>query len=110
MNHPRSHANALHAKFPDKLILIAGDDDQHLEASQGINPGRSKAAEAAKAVGGCSLLGDCLRQAPAARLPPMARSLARTRWLTTITQLSMCAGFHGHSAMILLTKRKKSVP
>jgi phage/plasmid primase-like uncharacterized protein len=81
MNHPGSHANALHAKFPDKLILIAGDDDQHLEASQGINPGRSKAAEAAKAVGGCSLLGDCLRQAPAARLP---------RWRDRLRELAGC--------------------
>jgi phage/plasmid primase-like uncharacterized protein len=89
MNHPGSHANALHAKFPDKLILIAGDDDQHLEASQGINPGRSKAEEAAKAVGGIAC----------------ANSLA-----AMTTQFAMCAGFHGHSAMVLLTKRKKSVP
>ena len=49
-------AKALHAKFPDKPIVIAGDDDQHLEATQGINPGRSKAEEAAKAVGGKVLL------------------------------------------------------
>jgi putative DNA primase/helicase len=49
-------AKALHAKFPDKPILIAGDDDRHLEATQGINPGRSKAEEAAKAVGGKALL------------------------------------------------------
>jgi hypothetical protein len=81
MNYPGTQAKALHAKFPDKPILIAGDDDQDLEATQGINPGRSKAEEAAKVVGGGSLLGDCLRQTPAARLPPTARSLARTRWL-----------------------------
>ena len=49
-------AKALHAKFPDKPIVIAGDDDQHLEATQGINPGRSKAEEAAKEVGGKVLL------------------------------------------------------
>ncbi|MEI2613014.1 MAG: hypothetical protein V9G20_30625 [Candidatus Promineifilaceae bacterium] len=110
MNYPGTQAKALHAKFPDKPILIAGDDDQDLEATQGINPGRSKAEEAAKVVGGGSLLGDCLRQTPAARLPPTARSLARTRWLTMTTQFAMCAGFHGHSAMVLLTKRKKSVP
>jgi putative DNA primase/helicase len=49
-------AKALHAKFPDKPIIIAGDDDKHLEATQGINPGRTKAKEAAKAVGGKDLL------------------------------------------------------
>ncbi|WP_430233734.1 zincin-like metallopeptidase domain-containing protein [Nitrosomonas communis] len=43
---------ALHHKFPDKPIVIAGDDDKHREATLGINPGRSKAAEAAEAVGG----------------------------------------------------------
>jgi len=109
MNYPGTQANALHAKFPDKPILIAGDDDQHPEATQGINPGRSKAEEAAKAVGGGSL-GTVHAQTAAARLLPAARSLARTHWLTMTTQLSMCAGFHGHSAMVLLTKRKKSAP
>jgi len=45
-------AQALHAKFPDKPIVIAGDDDRQAELTQGINPGRKKALEAAKAVGG----------------------------------------------------------
>ena len=45
-------AQALHEKFPDKPVVIAGDDDRHLEATQGINPGKVKAQEAAKAVGG----------------------------------------------------------
>ena len=45
-------AEALHAKFPDKPIVIAGDNDVHLERSHGVNPGRTKAREAAKAVGG----------------------------------------------------------
>lgn len=45
-------AHALHEKFPDKPVVIAGDDDRHLEATQGINPGKVKALEAAKAVGG----------------------------------------------------------
>jgi phage/plasmid primase-like uncharacterized protein len=48
-------ARALHEKFPDKPVIIAGDDDRHLEATQGINPGRAKAEEAAKAVGGKAL-------------------------------------------------------
>ena len=45
-------AQALHQKFPDKPIIIAGDDDRHLEMTQGANPGRSKAEEAANLVGG----------------------------------------------------------
>ncbi|WP_419590338.1 DUF5710 domain-containing protein, partial [Thiolapillus sp.] len=45
-------ARALHGKFPDKPVVIAGDDDRHLEVTQGINPGRVKALEAAKAAGG----------------------------------------------------------
>ena len=49
-------AKALHEKYPDKPILIAGDDDKHLELTQNINPGRSKAIEAAKAVKGHYML------------------------------------------------------
>jgi putative DNA primase/helicase len=49
-------AKALHAKYPQKRIVIAGDDDKHLELTHGINPGRSKAEEAARAVGGKVLL------------------------------------------------------
>lgn len=45
-------AKALHAKFPDKPIVIAGDDDRHQVISHGTNAGRTKAVEAAKAVGG----------------------------------------------------------
>ena len=51
-----SVANALHEKYPEKQIVIAADDDKHLELTQGINPGRSKAEEAARAVGGKVLL------------------------------------------------------
>lgn len=49
-------AQALHLKFPEKPIVIAGDDDRYLEATQGVNPGRSKAKEAASAVNGKVLL------------------------------------------------------
>ena len=45
-------AKVLHEKFPDKTILIAGDNDQHVEATQGVNPGKLKAEEAARLVGG----------------------------------------------------------
>ena len=45
-------AKALHAKFPDKPVIIAGDDDRHLVMTHGNNPGREKAEAAAQAVGG----------------------------------------------------------
>jgi putative DNA primase/helicase len=45
-------AVALHAKFPEKPVIIAGDDDRHLEATEGVNPGKTKAEEAARAVSG----------------------------------------------------------
>lgn len=43
---------AIHQAFPDKPILFAGDDDAHLMATLGVNPGRQKAEAAAEAVGG----------------------------------------------------------
>ncbi|MOA11754.1 DNA primase TraC [compost metagenome] len=49
-------AQALHAKYPDKPVIIAGDDDRHLELTQGSNPGKTKAREAAKLTGGTVLL------------------------------------------------------
>lgn len=45
-------AQALHQKYPDKPIIIAGDDDLNVGATLGINPGRVKATEAARAVNG----------------------------------------------------------
>lgn len=45
-------ARALHEKFPDKPIIIMGDDDKSLEITKGINPGRTKAIDAANAVNG----------------------------------------------------------
>lgn len=41
-------AKALHEKYPGKPIVIAGDDDQAVQN----NPGKTKAKEAARAVGG----------------------------------------------------------
>jgi phage/plasmid primase-like uncharacterized protein len=41
----------LHEKYPDKPTVIAGVHDKHLAAPLGVNPGRSKAEEAARAVG-----------------------------------------------------------
>lgn len=47
-----SVAKALHEKYPDKTIVIAGDDDRHHETG---NPGREKATLAAKSVGGLAV-------------------------------------------------------
>jgi len=49
-------AKALHEKFPGKPVIIAGDDDRHLELTQGVNPGRAKAQEAARLTGGKVIL------------------------------------------------------
>ena len=43
---------ALHEKFPEKPVIVAGDDDAHLVFTLGNNVGRAKAQEAAKSVGG----------------------------------------------------------
>ncbi|WP_244907526.1 zincin-like metallopeptidase domain-containing protein [Nitrosomonas aestuarii] len=45
-------AKLLHARYPDKVIVIAGDDDQHLESINEINAGKDKAIEAAGLVHG----------------------------------------------------------
>lgn len=45
-------AQALHKAMPDKPIIIAGDDDHHLEAAGKANVGKVKAQEAAEAVNG----------------------------------------------------------
>ncbi|WP_020405856.1 zincin-like metallopeptidase domain-containing protein [Hahella ganghwensis] len=45
-------AAALHNKYPEKPVVILGDDDRHQAITQGTNPGRDKANEAAKATGG----------------------------------------------------------
>lgn len=45
-------AKELHDLFPNKPILITGDDDQHLEPKSVGNVGKIKALEAAEQVGG----------------------------------------------------------
>ncbi|MBK1718143.1 strawberry notch C-terminal domain-containing protein [Thiocystis violacea] len=50
-----SVAEALHARFHAKPIVIAGDDDRHLILQEGRNRGREAAQEAAAAVGGTAL-------------------------------------------------------
>jgi phage/plasmid primase-like uncharacterized protein len=46
-----SVATALHQRYPDKAIIIAGDDDHRIEN----NPGREKALAAAEAVAGVAI-------------------------------------------------------
>ncbi|SET57892.1 putative DNA primase/helicase, partial [Nitrosomonas marina] len=48
-------AKILHEKYPNKPIIIAGDDDQHLVALNGKNTGREKALEAAQSVNGIAV-------------------------------------------------------
>ncbi|HMW20116.1 MAG TPA: DUF5710 domain-containing protein, partial [Nitrosomonas sp.] len=48
-------AQDLHHKYPHKLIVIAGDDDHHLESTLGKNPGKEKALEAASLVDGVAV-------------------------------------------------------
>ena len=52
----RAVAKALQGRFPDKPIVIAGDDDQHLVDTLGKNPGREKMEQAAVAVGAAKVL------------------------------------------------------
>ena len=47
-----SVVNQLHLHFPEKPVIVAGDDDRQLEVKQGINVGREKAEQAAKSVDG----------------------------------------------------------
>ncbi|MER0204511.1 MAG: DUF1738 domain-containing protein [Nitrosomonas sp.] len=48
-------AQDLHDKYPHKPIIIAGDDDHHLESTLGKNPGKEKATEAAALVNGTAV-------------------------------------------------------
>ena len=56
-------ANALRQRYPNKPILVVGDDDRQLVAKLGANPGRDHATAAARAVNGHvffpTFLSDC---------------------------------------------------
>ena len=49
-------AKALHDKYPNTPIIVAADDDKHLELTKGINPGKEKGKEAADSVNGLIIL------------------------------------------------------
>jgi putative DNA primase/helicase len=51
----RPVALALHQQHPAARLVVCGDDDRDTEAKNGHNPGRTKATEAAKAVGGVAV-------------------------------------------------------
>ncbi|MCB1986546.1 MAG: DUF1738 domain-containing protein [Burkholderiales bacterium] len=48
-------AQDLHHKYPHKPIVIAGDDDHHLDSTLGKNPGKEKALEAESLVDGVAV-------------------------------------------------------
>jgi phage/plasmid primase-like uncharacterized protein len=48
-------AQQLREKFPHKPFIIAGDNDVHLELTEGKNPGKEKALAASKAVDGTAI-------------------------------------------------------
>jgi phage/plasmid primase-like uncharacterized protein len=48
-------AKQLRDKFPNKPFIIAGDNDVHLELTEGKNPGKEKALTAAKAIDGMAI-------------------------------------------------------
>lgn len=51
----RPVALALHKLYPAARLVVCGDDDRDTEAKTGNNPGRTKANEAAQAVGGLAV-------------------------------------------------------
>ncbi|MFA5922422.1 MAG: strawberry notch family protein [Methylococcaceae bacterium] len=104
-------AKALHEKFPDKPIVIAGDDDKHLESTQGYNPGRSKANEAAKAVSGKVILPVFApgEQAYPENLEPVTPAKARAGVLSdeqkeAITQMKSFTDFNDLATKSVLGK------
>lgn len=48
-------AQDLHDQYPHKPVIIAGDDDQHQALTNGNNPGKEKALEAAALVDGVAV-------------------------------------------------------
>jgi len=48
-------AQDLHNRYPNKPVIIAGDDDHHLESTLGKNPGKEKALDAAALVNGVAV-------------------------------------------------------
>lgn len=51
----RPVALALHQRYPAARLVVCGDDDSDTQAKTGHNPGRTKATDAAQAVGGLAV-------------------------------------------------------
>jgi phage/plasmid primase-like uncharacterized protein len=77
-------AKQLREMFPDKPFVIAGDNDVHLELTEGKNPGKEKALAAAKAVEGTAIFPIFApdEQSYPANLEPVSPSNARAGSLT----------------------------
>jgi phage/plasmid primase-like uncharacterized protein len=77
-------AKLLRNQYPDKPIIIAGDNDLHQELTEGRNPGKEKAEAAAKAVGGVALFPIFApgEQAYPADLDPVTPALAKNGGLS----------------------------
>ena len=83
-------AEALHAKYPDKPIIIAGDDDVATKLTHGVNPGREKALEAAKAVGGEAIFPNFVRQHEVLKgVPAITPELAKAEALSAEQQAAL---------------------
>jgi phage/plasmid primase-like uncharacterized protein len=69
-------AKQLRGKIPDKLIIIAGDNDLHLVLTEGKNPGSEKSLEAVTLLNGKAIFLISHREKRLCRLP--SRTLRRT--------------------------------
>jgi hypothetical protein len=94
-------AKQLREKFPDKLFVIAGDNDVHLELTEGKNPGKEKALAASKAAAGMAIFPIFApgEQSYSTNLEPVTPSKARASSLTeeqqqAIAKLKRYTGFN----------------
>lgn len=90
-----SVAKALRERYPDKPILIGGDDDKALALTHGTNAGRTKAEAAADAVGGL------------ATFPIFAASESNyPAWLAPVTPAAFKAGELTDSQLAAIDRMK----
>lgn len=75
----------LHEKFPDKPVIVIGDDDRHLSMTQGVNVGKEKAIAAANEVGGKAIFPVFTpkEQSYPAELPPITPEKYRKNEIST---------------------------
>ena len=84
-------AQQLREKFPHKPFIIAGDNDVHLELTEGKNPGKEKALAASKAVDGTAIFPIFApdEQSYPNNLKPVTPLTARTGGLTDEQQTAI---------------------